>query len=216
MKNAIRAFAALVLVAASFAASAQNIRSMFVDRYTLGQTFVNIWDAPALLPNALVPQQSNNTFLCNASGSTAVPYECAIGTGLSFSSNTLNVTQTPPTIGSPNSRSLSFGTAYQATTSTKPAVVTVNLSSTASLTLGGGTTNTAVVYMGSTTSVNVGTGTAIGTYSNAFTGTVVIGVALSNASTQTVTFALPAGWYFAVLQSAGSVTVSSAFDQSVG
>lgn len=216
MKHFTRLLVGLTLTLAALGAQAQNIRSVFTDRYTLGQTFVNVWDAPALLVNALVPLQSNDTFLCNASGSTAVPYECAIGTGLSFTSNTLNVTQTPPTIGSPSSRSLALGTAYQATTSSKPAVVTVNLASSAALTLSGGTTNTAAVYIGSTTGVNVGTGTAVGAYNNSLTGSLVLGVSLSLGATQTVTFALPAGWYFAVVQSAGTVSVASAFDQSIG
>lgn len=118
--------------------------------------------------------------------------------------------------GSPSSRSLSLATAYQATTTAKPAVVTVNLSSTASLSLTGGTSNTADVVIGSTNAVASGTGTLICRYANTNTGALTVGLALSTTAASTCTFALPAGWYFAVRQTAGTITITSAFDQVVG
>src|SRR5262245_28744811 len=64
----------------------------------------------------------------------------------------------PPAISSPNSRTLSYSTAYQATNNAKAATVNINLTSTATLSLSGGTTNSATVYIGSTTGVSSGTG----------------------------------------------------------
>lgn len=118
--------------------------------------------------------------------------------------------------GSPNSRSLSLATAYQATDPTKPAQVMVNLTSTAALTLSGGTTNTADVLIGSTNAVASGTGSVVGKYANTNTGAVVIGVNLSTVSTVPLALSVPTGWYFAIRQTAGSVSIVSAFDQSVG
>lgn len=137
------------------------------------------------------------------------------GTWISLNSLITFPTQAPPTVGTPTSRSLSLSTAYQATTSANAAVVTVNLTSSASLTLTTGTTNTASVIIGSTTAVASGTGTTIGQYSNSLTGSLVIGLNVSTSSQSPITFALPAGWYFAVIQGTGSVTISSAFDQKL-
>lgn len=119
-------------------------------------------------------------------------------------------------IGSPVSRSLSANTAYQATTNTKPAFVTLNLTSTASLTLTAGATNTAQVVIGSTNAVASGTGTVIGQYSNSLTGTLVVGLAINTAAQTPITFALPVGWFFAIRPTSGNVTISSAYDQSLG
>lgn len=119
-------------------------------------------------------------------------------------------------VGSPNSRTLSLSTAYQATSTAKAATVNINLTSTATLSLSGGTTNSATVYIGSTTGVASGTGTPICSYSNSNTGSLTIGLNLSTISAVPCQFSLPSGWYFAVLQTSGTVTITSAFDQSVG
>lgn len=123
---------------------------------------------------------------------------------------------TPFAVGAPNSRSLSLATAYQATDNTKPAMVTVNLTSTANFSLSGGTTNSADVVIGSTNAVAVGTGTVVGKYSNSVTGTIAVGLNLNSVAANTYILVLPAGWFFAVRTTAGSVTVTSAFDQSAG
>lgn len=119
-------------------------------------------------------------------------------------------------VGTPNTRSLSLATAYQATNTVKPAVVNVNLTSTATLSLLGGTTNSATVVIGSTNAVSSGTGTVICNYSNSNTGGLTIGLNIATVATSTCSFALPIGWYFAVRQTAGTVTITSAFDQSTG
>lgn len=117
---------------------------------------------------------------------------------------------------SPTARTLSLATAFQASDTTKPAVVTVNLTSNASLTLGGGTTNTGIIVIGPTSAVASGTGTTVGTYSNSLTGSLVVGVAINTVSTAPITFALPKGWYFAILQQTGTISIASAFNQSLG
>lgn len=117
---------------------------------------------------------------------------------------------------SPTSRTLLLATAYQASDPTRPACVTINLNSTASLSLTAGTTNTADVLIGSTSAVAAGTGTIVGRYSNSLTGTLVVGLALNTVSSYTSNLSLPTGWYFAVRQTGGAVTITSAFDQAVG
>lgn len=118
--------------------------------------------------------------------------------------------------GAPNSRTLSLATAYQATDITKPAVVDVNLTSTANISLSGGTTNSASVVIGSTNAVSGGTGTTICSYSNSNTGTLTIGLNLNTIAATTCSFVLPVGWYFAIRNGSGTVTIGSAFDASMG
>lgn len=118
--------------------------------------------------------------------------------------------------GSPTTRTLSLATAYQATNTAKPAIVTVNITSTANLSLSGGTTNSATVLIGSTNAVASGTGTIMCPYSNSSTGSLTIGLNTNTISTLSCTVALPTGWYFAIRQTAGTVTITSAFDQQVG
>jgi len=119
-------------------------------------------------------------------------------------------------IGTPNALSPSLATAYQATDPTKPALVTVNITSTAAITLAVGTTNTADVVIGAANTVAAGTGSSVGKYRNSQTGALVIGANLSTDSTVQYTFFLPIGWFFAIRQTAGTVTVVNAFDQSIG
>ncbi len=120
------------------------------------------------------------------------------------------------TVGGPNSRSLLVGSAYQATDTTKPAIVTITFNSTASLSLSGGTTVLGEVRIGSTNSVATGGGTAVGSYKNSLTGTLAIGLNIQTDSYNTVTFVLPAGWFFSPRQVSGTgLQIVSAFDQSI-
>lgn len=119
-------------------------------------------------------------------------------------------------VGTLNTRTLSLATAYQATDITKPAIVTITLTSTASITLTAGTTIVGEIRLGSSSSVATGGGTAIGAYTNSITGTLVVGANISTASNQTFSFALPAGNYFSVRQTTGSgLSIVSAFDQAL-
>lgn len=148
----------------------------------------------------------------NAGTSSAATFNFSIPRGNAGADGAAGVNS----FGTPTTRTLSLATAYQATTTTKPTVVTINLTSTAALSLTGGTTNTADVVIGSTNAVASGTGTVICRHANSNTGALTVGLALSTIQTSTCTIALPTGWYFAVRQTAGTVTITSAYDQSVG
>jgi hypothetical protein len=118
--------------------------------------------------------------------------------------------------GAPTVRTVALATAYQASNPAKPALLNINLTSTANLSLSGGTTNSAAVVIGSTSAVAAGTGTVICQYNNASTGTLTIGLNTNAIQASTCSFALPVGWYWAVRTISGTITVSSAFDQVVG
>lgn len=125
----------------------------------------------------------------------------------------------PSAIGAPTARTISAATAYQATDKTKPAVVTINVASTAALTLTGGQTHTAELLIGPTAASVTGTatsGTPIARYSNSNTGALSVGLAISTVDGKPITAHLPAGWYFALRIVSGTVTIVSAFDQAVG
>lgn len=115
-----------------------------------------------------------------------------------------------------SARTVSLATAYQATNTAKPAIITINLSSSAELTLLGGTTNTADVVVGPTSAVSSGTGTVACRYRNSNTGGLVVGVTVNVSSAAPCVVALPAGWYFAVRQTSGTVDVTSTLEQVVG
>ncbi len=117
--------------------------------------------------------------------------------------------------GVPVARTINFATAYQALVPTQPAVISINLNATASLTLGGGTTCTADVIIGPDNTVTGGSGFVIGKYRNSMTGSVIVGVGLNTDSSSQIQFLLPAGWYYAVRQTSGTVSIVSAFDQTV-
>lgn len=122
----------------------------------------------------------------------------------------------PSTISSPNTRTLSLATAYQCTDNMKPCIVVINLQSTATISLSGGTTNTGNALIGSTNGVASGTGTILCAYTNSNTGALTIGLNLSTIATSQCTLSVPIGWFFAIRQIAGTVTITSAFDQSLG
>ena len=120
---------------------------------------------------------------------------------------------TPVVIGNPTTITLSLATAYQSSDPAKSAVISLNINSTASLTLGGGTANTGQVVIGPTSAVASGTGTVIGVYRNTLSGTVVVGVGMNSDSASQIQFVLPIGWYYAVRQTAGTINITSAFEQ---
>lgn len=117
--------------------------------------------------------------------------------------------------GVPTPLTPAFATAYQAQDPTRPAILNINLNSVASLTLGGGTTNTADIVIGPTAAVASGTGTVIGKYRNTLTGALVVGLAVNSDASSQIQFLLPIGWYWAVRQTSGTIVIVSTFEQAV-
>lgn len=119
-----------------------------------------------------------------------------------------------PTLRTP----INKATAYQALVTTKPAIITITLSSTSSFTLTGNVSNEANIVMGSTNAVATGTGQVMAKYANILGGGLVVGVSVTNKSTQTYTINLPAGYFFAILNANNTtgVTIDSVFEQTVG
>lgn len=118
-------------------------------------------------------------------------------------------------LGAPTSRSVALATAYQATTNTKAAFVTLTLNCDATLSLVGGTNCAGEVRIGNSNAVATGGGTAVATYRNQNTGALTVGLSLTQGIANTIPVFLPAGWYFAVRQTAGSgLSVATVVDQS--
>lgn len=115
----------------------------------------------------------------------------------------------------PFSRTLALATAYQCTDNTKTCIITTTISSAAALSLTAGTTNTADILIGTTSSVATGTGAIIAKYFNSLTGTLVVGLALNTGSYTSYVLHIPVGGYFAIRQTGGAVTLVSSFEQAI-
>ncbi len=119
---------------------------------------------------------------------------------------------------SPSLRTVGLATAYQANDTTKPAQITVNLTSTSSISLSGSSNNEGEVRIGPLATVASGaSGSPVGIYRNNLGGTLIVGLTLTTQSCQTVSFTLPTGWYFAIRQTSGTgLNIVSAYEQSIG
>lgn len=99
-------------------------------------------------------------------------------------------------------------------------MVTINLQSSATNTLLSATESSQKgdVYVASTAlGVTAATGSRVGVHENTQGGVLVVGLTITQIQGQTVTFALPAGWYFGVRRTTGTtMTIVNAFDQAVG
>src|SRR5262249_35096997 len=105
----------------------------------------------------------------------------------------------------------------QCTDTTKTCVGTVNLNSTASLSLSGGTTVIGEVRVGNRNTVASGGGTAVGAYKNSLTRTLTIGLNMQTDRYNPITVMIATGGYFAIRMTSGSgLIIVSAFDQTVG
>lgn len=123
----------------------------------------------------------------------------------------------PSAFGLPSTRTVALATAYQCTTPTKPCLVTLTLQAQSAISLAGASNNEGAITLGSTNAVASGTGTNIVNYKNNLGGGLVVGLNLTSLQANSYTVAIPANWYFAVRQTAGTgLTVVSAFDQLVG
>lgn len=118
--------------------------------------------------------------------------------------------------GQPAARTIALGTAYRPTVTGKSALFTVTLTSTATITLTGGATNSADLVIGPAATISTTGGTVVGKYANTNTGALTVGLSLSTVMTNSYTLAIPPGWYFAIRSTAGTVSVVSAFEQALG
>lgn len=115
----------------------------------------------------------------------------------------------------PNTRTVAFATAYQATDNTKPAMVGVEIECVVTVSLGSPTANTVELIIGSTNAVASGTGTKVDTMKSDLSVSILLSLGFTNR--QFLQASLPAGYYFAARRTSGTAcTVQSAFDQSVG
>jgi hypothetical protein len=118
-------------------------------------------------------------------------------------------------IGTGNSRSGAFATAYQATDPTKPAYVTVFYSCTLTAALLSPAASTIELRTGSTNSVATGGGIQADTFSNSLSVSIVLSLGWTGSGT--LRAFLPTGYYFAARQTAGTAcTFVSVLDQSQG
>lgn len=116
----------------------------------------------------------------------------------------------------PNARTFTLGTAYQATDTTRPAVVGVEVTCTATVALGSAQSNTVELRIGSTNSVATGGGTRVDSSGTSLSVSIVVSVGWTGV--QTLKGNLPVGGWFAARQVAGSgcsITANS-YDQAVG
>lgn len=117
----------------------------------------------------------------------------------------------------PNNRTLAFATAYQATDPTKPAFVSVSIDAFYPSLLIAAYNDVVELRIGPASTVAGGTsGYVVGTWRLAFTAVVtLVGSAIGGRGQ--LNAMLPAGWYFSVRRTSGTVaTISGAIDQSLG
>lgn len=118
-------------------------------------------------------------------------------------------------ISAPVARTLSFSTAYQLTTPTKPGFVGIQVELVTTVAVGSPQANTVVLYTGPTTGVATGTGTGTivaDTYRSDLTVTLI---SLGFTGRQFLKANVPVGHYFAIVRTVGSGTsIVSSFDQS--
>jgi len=116
--------------------------------------------------------------------------------------------------GLPVARTLVVSTAYQASTSTKPAIITVSPQCSASLSLTGGSTCTLQARIGAA-GLTCSTGVVAATWTNGNTGALTIGLSLNQIIGSPYGINLPAGAYFVLCPTAGTFTIS-AVEQAAG
>lgn len=115
--------------------------------------------------------------------------------------------------GPPVTRTINIGTAYQASTPSKPAVVTLNVQAQAGINILGFACSGKVI-VGPANTVSASTGMTVAQFKHTF---LPSQNGLTGVQVTPIVFALPANYYFAFIQTEGTaITVLSAFDQAVG
>lgn len=120
--------------------------------------------------------------------------------------------------GTPNSKTLAFATAIQATDPTKPAVISAMIEAAYTLTIASTLADEVELRIGpvQATVANGTAGTAVATFKTSLTG-ILVSVGMGMIQRNQLTAHLPVGWYYAVRRVSGTTaTIQAAFDQSVG
>lgn len=124
----------------------------------------------------------------------------------------------PTTVGSPNTLSPSFGTAYQATDPAKPSLISTIIDAAYTITIAGTQSDTVELRIGpvQATVANGSGGTGYPAFKSSLTG-ITLGIGMGIISRSQIAAWLPTGWYFAIRRISGSTaTIVQTTDQSLG
>lgn len=163
----------------------------------------------AYIPNSTVAM--DQTPCLAATAGAPLPF---IANGTTISCGAWPV-QVPFAIGTPNVRTMSAGTAIQATDPTKASTFNITLTSTISSSAVGTQSVDAGVYVGGS-GVGSSGGQIMCEHKNAQTLGLVIAFSLSQTITNTCEVDLPTGGYVAIRNITGTVTIVTAVDRSMG
>lgn len=124
----------------------------------------------------------------------------------------------PSIVSSPTVVSPVFGTAYAATTPTKPSFISAMIDAAYSITVAGTMADTVELRIGpvQATVANGTGGTAVATFRASLTG-IALTIGLGLGQRNQLSALVPVGWFWALRRVAGTTaTISSATDQSIG
>ena len=113
--------------------------------------------------------------------------------------------------GAPTARTLALSTAYQASDTTKAALLTVSPACTNATTVLAASACTLQVRQSSAAGLTCSTGTVVSTWSS----TIALGLVITQGNSFPLDIKLPVGGYFALCPSAGTFTIS-AVEQTAG
>jgi hypothetical protein len=147
---------------------------------------------------------------------THYPAWMHIGSGLSYNSGTatLSASAAQFNFGDPTARTLALSRAYQANDPTKAAVLSLSPQCSASLSLSGGQTCTLTMRVAST-APTCSTGTPVLTWVNGNTGTLTVGLGLTQVMGSPGSWHLGIGRCFILCATTtGTLTVGTVYDQT--
>lgn len=158
------------------------------------------------------PVISSNYFLMY-DGTSTLPKMGAIGSGLSWDGTTISAAPANPVnFGDPANRTLSVSTVYQASDPTKASIVTLSPTCTNSTTVVAASTCTLTVHQSNLSNVSCSSGTVVATWNSSY----ALGLLLTNTSGSPFDVKLGIGRYFIICPVAGTFTITTAVDQTIG
>jgi hypothetical protein len=148
-------------------------------------------------------------------GATKVNYFLKLSSQFSVVGGELTVSGAPFNYGLPVARSIAVSTSYQASTPTKATDVTVSPTCSATLSLAVGQTCALEARVSSSTAT-CSTGTVVATWTNENSGSLTIGLGLTQRIGAPGIIKLPIGAYFILCPLSGTFTITTAVDQTAG